>query len=157
MSSLKLKKMTEAEYAAWAPRSRANYAKDKSHANRLTEAEAAKIAEDDFKRLLPQGLHSVDMLFYTMKLNEEPVGYLWLGVRGPESNRKAYVFDIIVEEAHRERGYGRQAMKFAEEEARRLDLGEIGLHVFGFNRPAIRLYESLGYEVTDLVMAKKLL
>lgn len=49
-----------------------------------------------------------------------------------------------------------RANNLTEQEAKNLGLKEIGLHVFGFNAPAIALYESLGYKTTDLVMAKTL-
>jgi predicted GNAT family acetyltransferase len=34
-------------------------------------------------------------------------------------------------------------------------MGEISLHVFGFNHGARRLYERLGFETTSVYMAKK--
>lgn len=84
------------------------------------------------------------------------VGYLWFSIRGAQENRKAFICDVIVEEAQRGRGFGRKAMLLAEQEVKSLGLNEIGLHVFGVNAPAIALYESLGYKTTNLVMAKTL-
>lgn len=154
---MRLAAMTETDFNNWAARSKANYAKDKMRANSLTEAEANEMAETDFLRLLPDGLSSNDNFLFTMKSDDESVvGYLWFAAKGAQNNRKAFIFDIVVEAQHRGKGYGRRAMLLAEEEARKLGLVEIGLHVFGFNRPAINLYESLGYKTTDLVMAKKI-
>lgn len=149
--------MTKDEFNHWAPRSRKGYAEDKRRANGYTEAEANNIADADFLRLLPDGLATKDNYLFTMK-NEAgtSVGYLWFLVRGAENNRKAFIADIVVEEEHRGQGFGRQAMKLCEDEVRKLGLKEIGLHVFGFNKTAISLYRSLGYETTDLVMAKKI-
>lgn len=154
---MKLTKMTQEEYDRWAPRSRAEYAQDKMKANRLTQAEAEEIAERDFHRLLPDGLNSKDNYLFTMKDPQAAqVGYIWFCVRGASDNRKAFVCDIVVEENHRGKGYGKAAMLLVEEEAKQIGLKEIGLHVFGFNKTAIGLYQSLGYQTTDLVMAKTL-
>ena len=155
--SMQLLKMTEAEFNEWAPRSRAGYAKDKMRANAYTQKEAEEIAEKDFARILPEGLNSKDSYLYSLNENQlGRVGFIWFRVQGAEENRKAFVCDIIVEPEFRGRGFGKLAMLGVEDEARKLGLKGIGLHVFGFNEPAIRLYQSLGYETTDLVMAKSL-
>lgn len=154
---MKLIPMTKSDYDHWAPRSRKGYAQDKKRANGYTEEEAAAIAEADFLRLLPEGLGTKDNYLFTMKNDAGgTLGYLWFLVRGAADNRKAFIADIIVEEEYRGQGFGRRAMMLVEDEARKLGLSEIGLHVFGFNDTAISLYRSLGYETTDLVMAKKI-
>jgi ribosomal protein S18 acetylase RimI-like enzyme len=56
----------------------------------------------------------------------------------------------------RGRGFGRAAMVLAEQEARRGGARRLGLNVFGTNTVARSLYESLGYEITELQMSKEL-
>lgn len=153
---MKLVPMTQADFDLWGPRSKNGFAQDKVRANGYTQKEAAEIAEEAFKRLLPDGFKSKDNYLYAMKNEQTTVGYIWFCVRGAADNRKAFVCDIIVEEEFRGKGFGRKAMVQAEQEAKKLGLKEIGLHVFGFNETAIGLYKSLGYQTTDLVMAKPL-
>lgn len=154
---MKLERMTKSDYEIWAPRSLNGYAEDKIKANRLTKKEAYQIAESDFKKLLPDGFTSKDNYLYTMKSeNSEVVGYLWFCIRGALDNRKAWLCDIVVNENHRGSGFGKSAMLLLEEEVKKLGLKEIGLHVFGFNQVAINLYQSLGFNTTDLVMSKSL-
>ena len=154
---MKITPMSEAEYNVWAPRSREGYAADKMKANGLTKEEAGKIAEADFARLLPDGLKSPDNFLFTIKDEKQNIaGFCWFVVRGAENNRRAFVCDIVVEEAYRGKGCGKQMMRHMEGEAKSMGLKRIGLHVFGFNEIAIGLYESLGYETTDLVMEKSL-
>jgi ribosomal protein S18 acetylase RimI-like enzyme len=154
---MKITPMSEAEYNIWAPRSRASYAADKMKASSLTKEEADKIAQADFERLLPEGLKSKDNFLFTLRDEKQNLaGFGWFVVRGPEENRRAFVCDIVVEEAYRGKGYGKQLMLFMEYEAKKMKLKRIGLHVFGFNEKAIGLYRSLGYETTDLVMDKSL-
>lgn len=154
---LKLVKMTEAEFQTWQARNKKDYAADKMKANRLTQKEADEIAERDIKRLLPDGRESADnYLFSVKKEQNELVGYIWFGARGPADNRKAYLYDIVIEDHCQGQGLGKATMLLLEEEVKALGIDEIGLHVFGFNTRAIQLYQALGYETTDLMMAKKL-
>ena len=64
--------------------------------------------------------------------------------------------DLIVEEAHRRRGYAEEAMRLAEAIAREKGASRISLHVFAHNVGARRLYDKLGYEETNVVMSKVL-
>jgi ribosomal protein S18 acetylase RimI-like enzyme len=154
---MKLSSMTEEEYKRWAPRSRQSYAQDKMKANGLTLGEAEKIAEQDFLRILPEGLNSKDNFLFTAKNEEDTIlGFVWYCLRGMEDNRRAFICDILVVEQFRGQGYGRQMMEQVEQEARKQGLKRVGLHVFGFNAAAIKLYQSLGYLTTDLVMEKSL-
>ena len=154
---MRLSRMTEADYEVWGARSRANYARDKARANDITQEAAEKIAKADFERLLPDGLESANSHLFVAKADDQSVlGYIWLLERGPENDRRGYIGDVIIEEAHRGKGYGRKIMELIEEETRALGHKKIGLHVVGYNTPAIRLYESLGYVTTDLVMEKNL-
>lgn len=156
-NTLMLSPMTDEDFATWLAGNKRDYAADKMKANRLTQEEANEIAERDIKMLLPDGRESKDAHLYTV-IDEQhgKVGYLWFSERGAANNRKAYIFDIVIGEAHRGKGYGKGTMKLVEQEVKKLGLSEIGLHVFGFNAPAIALYKSLGYEVTDLMMAKQI-
>ncbi len=154
---MKLFPMTPDEYHHWFNRSQIAYVADKKRANDLTQEQAEKIAAQDFARNLPDGLQSKDCYFYSLKKpNEIAVGFILLLVRGPENDRRAFVGDVIIEEEHRGKGYGKLIMQLVEEEAKALGLNRIGLHVFGYNETAIQLYKKLGYLTSDLVMEKKL-
>lgn len=149
--------MTDSDYAFWQARSLEDYIKEKMKANSLTRAEAEEVGKSDFKRILPEGLGSKDNYLFKMVSDvSEVLGYLWFCVRGAEDNRRIFIYDIIVEEKHRGKGYGKKAMLLAEEKAKSLGVKKMGLHVFGHNKTAIGLYQSLGYHTTDLVMEKVL-
>ena len=153
---MKLVKMNQDEYDFWIRRSIKNYAKGKVKANNLTEKEAKRAAKNDFLRLLPDGLKSKDNFLYSMREQKVIVGYIWFCIKGSAKNRKAFLCDIIIEKSSRSKGLGRSAMVLLEGKVKKLGGKEIGLHVFGFNQKAVRLYQSLGYQTTDLIMAKPL-
>ncbi len=68
----------------------------------------------------------------------------------------AYVFDVEVDERFRGRGFGRALMIQAERLALASGDTRLGLHVVTANTPALRLYESLGYEPTRYNLTKPL-
>ena len=67
-----------------------------------------------------------------------------------------FVFDVEIDEAHRGRGLGREAMRLAEEWTRARGGTRVGLNVFGPNTVARTLYDSLGYRVMAIAMYKDL-
>lgn len=60
-----------------------------------------------------------------------------------------YVAGLAVHDRHRRSGIGRDLMKLAEEQARKLGHDVISLICFTENTAAMRLYETLGYRETD--------
>ncbi|MBC7712515.1 MAG: GNAT family N-acetyltransferase [Rhizobacter sp.] len=155
MSDVIITPMVESEFAIWLDQSKKNY-RDENHKNGMTLEEAQKKSDDDFGRHLPDGLKSVDQYVMSIKASGEWVGTLWFGVRGAADNRKAFIFDIVLNESAKGKGYGKQAMTLLEDEVKKLGLRHIGLHVFGHNTVARNLYTKLGYEITNLNMEKVL-
>ena len=154
---MKLEKMTQTDFEVWAPRSRQDYADDQIRANGLTKHEAYEFSERDFARLLPDGLSTKDNYLYTIKHSDRKVvGYLWFCIRGADDCRKALLCEIVIDENYRGQGIGKRAMLQFEQEVMKLGLNKIDLHVFGYNENAIRLYQSLGFKTTKLVMSKSL-
>ena len=149
--------MTASEFGSFSTQSKTNYVNEKMKANGISEAEAQAVADADFARILPDGFHSKDNFLFTL-VNENlaDVGYLWYCIRGSPNNRKAFIADILVRENFRGKSYGRAAMLLLETHVSSQGLKHIGLHVFGFNDIAQKLYLSMGYQITDLVMEKSL-
>lgn len=157
MSEYRLVPMRESDYEFWVARTRAEYRDEKMKANGYTFEEATRISEESFQKLLPQGLKTRDHYLFTVRDSSDQVlGYVWYAMQGALDNRKAFIYDIVIEAPMRGKGVGRAAMKLLEVEARKTGARAIGLHVFGHNRTAIHLYESLEYRTTDLVMEKLL-
>jgi ribosomal protein S18 acetylase RimI-like enzyme len=68
------------------------------------------------------------------------VGIIWFAVRDKASHPSAFIYDFVIYEEFRRRGYGRQTLTGLEEKAKELGLDTISLHVFGHNQAAIALY-----------------
>jgi GNAT superfamily N-acetyltransferase len=148
--------MQDDEFADWLPLMRDRYAEDMIGHAALPPERARSKAVDDVERLFPGGEPSPDQLLFVIEADGEPVGNLWLAERDDSFHRAVFVYDIRVDESQRGKGYGRAAMVFAEEEARRRGHDHVALNVFGGNEVARSLYRSLGYDENAVSMSKKL-
>ncbi|MFB9165226.1 MULTISPECIES: GNAT family N-acetyltransferase [Arthrobacter] len=119
---------------------------------------ARQQAEASLHKSFPEGRPGLDNAVFTlMDQGGSAVGYIWVGRDHSDDPTAWWVWDILVDSAHRGKGYGREAMQLAEEYARSRGALTLGLNVFGYNASARGLYESLGYETTSIKMRKSLL
>jgi GNAT superfamily N-acetyltransferase len=146
---LTLRPMADEEFVAWLPLLREEYAHDliRDYDLSADQAQARALAEIDGHRTAE---HSV----FVIEVEGEQVGHLWLVERRDAYEPTLIVYDIDVDEPHRGRGYGKAAMVFTEEEARRRGLARIALHVGARNDVARTLYRSLGFDEHEVSMSK---
>ena len=156
LPAVRLRPMTPEEFPAFVADSKAGYAHDiEVHGGQTREAALAK-AEADFPAVMPQGLETPGHAIFVVEAEGAAVGRLWLAERQMGGRRTLFIYDISIDPGQQGRGYGRAAMRLAEEEARRRGIGRIELNVFGGNEVARGLYRSLGYAETSVQMAKTL-
>ena len=156
--SVRLVPMSEASLKAFLQEAVPSYAKDHVDAGNWTAEEALEKARQQYDELLPEGVdteghHLYDILDGT---SGAKVGIIWFMDTPREGVRLAYVCELSIDEGYRRQGYGTQAMRAVEQEVRALGIERIALHVFGHNHPARALYEKVGYEETNIHMAKNL-
>ncbi|WP_409254091.1 GNAT family N-acetyltransferase [Bacillus sp. SCS-153A] len=148
-----LKKMTSEEFDLYLDKAVNNYAKEKAAAGNWSKEEAVENSKKDFEQFLPNREESEDNYLFTIWDDKSSAGVIWLSKIGEDTG---YIYDIIINEEHQGKGYGKQAMIEIEAVAKELGFSKIELHVFGHNQVAKGLYEQLNYEVTNIIMAKKL-
>ena len=141
---LALRRMTDVEFEAFLTGNADEYAGELVAAG-MTEEAAAQQSRDQMAQLLPDGLTSPGMHFFTAWVGEEPVGSLWLCTLDP----MAFVYDIVVREDQRRKGYGAAIMNAAALWTRDRGHQVLGLNVFAHNPGARALYDRLGYQVTQ--------
>ena|SRR6266480_1325111 len=141
--------MEDDEFVAWLPLLREDHAEEliRDYGMSADQARAQAVAEIDGHR--PAG-HSV----FVIDADGESVGHLWLVERRDVYEPILSVYDIDVDQPYRGRGYGKAAMLFAEDEARRRGLTRMALHVGARNNIARSLYRSLGFEENEVAMSK---
>jgi len=77
---------------------------------------------------------------------------LWVQVK----DRKAFIYDFIIDEAFRGKGYGKQALAAMDEQLKSMNTESVALHVLGDNVSAQELYKKMGFEITGIRMRKYL-
>lgn len=149
--------MTEDDFQRFYERAIRNYAEEKTQAGNYSPEEALEGSRREFEELLPNGLSSKDNHLFMIvdETGGQKVGHLWFNVR-QKNPPTAFIYDVEVFQEFRRRGYAEQAFLRLEENVKELGLAKIGLHVFGHNHAARALYEKLGYEITNINMAKAL-
>ncbi|MGA9838823.1 MAG: GNAT family N-acetyltransferase [Thermoplasmata archaeon] len=161
MAALGLAPIPAEEYQRWWDLSVRDYAKDHVEAGNWDAGEALARSEAEFRKLLPQGTATPGHFLYALEDREsrQHVGLVWFHAdrTSKSENRNAvFIYDLLVYEPFRGKGYGSGGMRLVEEKARELGFDTISLHVFGHNRVAIALYEKLGYVPKNILMSKKI-
>jgi ribosomal protein S18 acetylase RimI-like enzyme len=155
---IKLVPMSETDFRAYQEKEIYEYAQEKVRAGTWDQEKAYELSVQAHNRLLPEGLATPShYLFSILEENTgEKVGVIWFARLEEGGKQFAFIFDLIVDEQFRQRGYGAQAMLALEEKVKTVGLDTIALHVFGHNQIAQALYKKVGYETTDIMMAKPL-
>ena len=153
---IQLVPMLESEFDSYVEKTAPAYAAENVKAGYWPEEGALERSRKVFEDLLPQGVKTENNYLFRIQLTEngEKIGMIWMKHEAPR--RHGFIFDFMLDEIERGKGYGKQAMLALEEIARKMGLATLGLHVFTHNIPALRLYEKLGYEATSQNMQKKL-
>lgn len=154
-SDCEVRHPTAEEYASWSAATFNAYVDEIVASGSMSREAAEEKGRRDDAELLPEA--TPGQLIFRVEVDEQPVGWLWLALRNPRAEAGVgFIYDITIDEALRGRGYGRAAMRLAEEEARRNGLHALALNVFGQNAIARALYSSLGYRETSVQMRKEL-
>ena len=148
--------LTPAEFGDYKATSIPMYAREKVSAGEWAEADALRLARDGFDSLLPNGLGTPEThLFGLREAADGPLlGVLWFAIRQRASDRIAYLYEIVIDPPFQRRGHASRAFRALEDKIRDMGLSGIALHVFGHNTGARALYESLGYQATNITMFK---
>ena len=146
-----LEPMDDATWSRWEAGEVEAYAAERVLAGESPE-QAREISRRQHDELLPEGRHSAEHHFFTARVDQAEVGTVWLSTSRP----MAFVYDLVVHEHLRGKGHGARVMQAAAGWAAERGAHAIGLHVFGYNHVARRLYERLGYRVVETTEASRL-
>ena len=156
---VRLRPLHDDELSEFIERGREAYAHDMVDQAGLTPEQAQTKADNDWTRLLPNGRVPAGHHLFAVEDQEtgERVGDLWIAERSSDfEGTAAFVYSVEIYDPFRGRGWGREAMLLAEDQARSLGHSRIALNVFGGNDVARSLYRSLGYAETAVFMRKTL-
>ena len=151
-----LRPMSPAAFAAYRESEIASFAEENVSCGRWPAEGALERSRAEFVELLPQGLDTPDNhLMEILASDDGPVvGHLWFAVEERNGRQAAFVYDIVVLDAHRRQGHARRALQALEGLAGALGFERISLHVAGDNVQAQQLYKLAGFAVTGVSMSK---
>jgi len=156
---VRLVPMTDSEFQIYRKHSIESYAQEHVKAGNWNASNAFQKAEKQFLQLLPDGIASKNQHLLSIEESETGVkiGLIWFAeIHQEASHPRAFIYDFLIYEEHRRKGYGEQTLRALEEKVKELGIETIALHVFGHNQAALDLYKKTGYKVTDIQMAKKM-
>lgn len=149
-----LQTMNQEEFKQYISYAIEDYAKDKITSGNWSEDEAIDLSRKSFERLLPKDEKTENNHLLSIFHNDILVGMIWISQKAPTNPSEGFIYDFVIFEQYQGQGYGKKAMKEAEIIAKELGMNKIGLNVFGHNKIARGLYEKMGYEITNITMAK---
>ncbi|EAF0744131.1 GNAT family N-acetyltransferase [Listeria monocytogenes] len=132
-----------------------DYAKEKVEAGTWDEEESLAKSQDSFNKLLYDGITTPNEYLYSI-ISGEKIGYIWFHVDETRSGKHAFIYDFVIFEAFRGKGFGTKTLAALDVLAKEMKITKIGLHVFAHNQTAIGLYNKVGFQNTDITMAKYL-
>ena len=150
--------MEQIDFEAYCERAIIEYAEDKVRNGNWSSEEALERSRAEFHRDLPDGLQSKDQFIFSImeESSRQKLGMLWVNVKTDTPHHPAFIYDFIIEEQFRGKGFGRQALMALDEKLLSMDVESVGLHVFGNNIIAQELYKKAGYGITNINMKKML-
>jgi len=152
---LTLTPITAAEFQVYKNILISGYADQSVKSGRVAADTSVEWSEEEMVKILPKDLDTEGhFIFKIINTDSELIlGYIWFANQ-PDNKEHAYLFDINLLEEHRGQGYGRKAMELLEIVLKEKGYVALGLHVYCFNEGAIKLYQSIGFETTSLLMRK---
>jgi ribosomal protein S18 acetylase RimI-like enzyme len=150
---IKLEPLQQEDFERFLEQEIRGYAEGHVRNGNWPEDGAVERSRKEFESLLPDGIHSKDQYLWSL-LDEDSskIGMLWVQVK----DQKAFIYDFVVEEPFRGKGYGKQALMAMDEKLKAMNVESVGLHVFGDNIIAQELYKKMGYQITGIHMKKEL-
>ncbi|ETT81439.1 GNAT family N-acetyltransferase [Viridibacillus sp. FSL R5-0477] len=115
---------------------------------------AAVRAKKQLQGYLPNGFLTDQHEFYNIVNENERYGYVWLKI--DETKKSAFLYEIYIFDECRSKGIGTKVMEEIEEYLSLKEILYFKLHVFGTNRKAIKLYETIGFQIAGINMYKTL-
>ena len=150
---VKLRPMEQADFEAYLEEDIQRYAQAHLEAGNWEPSQALEKPRTEHQQLLPDGLESKNQyLFSIIDASDQKLGILWVNIE----NGRAFIYDFIIDESFRGKGYGKQALVALDEKLKSIEVQSVGLHVFGDNFIAQELYEKMGFQITGIHMKKRL-
>lgn len=148
---VKLIPLQQSDYEVFLEHSIREYAADHVRNGNWPAEGALERSREQFDHYLPGGIHTQDQYLWSLvDDSNNKIGVLWVQVK----EQKAFIFDFVIDEKFRGKGFGKQALIAMEETLNSMGAESVALHVFGDNLIAQELYKKAGFKITGIHMKK---
>lgn len=149
--------MTESEFKAYADFTIRSFASESPRFRSVPIDQAFSAVSEEFhSKIVPNGVQTPGHFLWQIIVDQVHVGHLHLGEPVRPVAKELFAWDFLIYEPYRRKGYARLAMIEAGKMLRNLGYVRVGLNVFGDNQAAIKLYESMGFHVSQVQMVREL-
>jgi ribosomal protein S18 acetylase RimI-like enzyme len=149
--TVELRPLSAGDFDRRRPRLIAAFADDLVENSGVSRADAEAESARQLDAMLPGGIDTPGQLLRMAIDDGQEVGFIWIAAAGLSHPDMAWVGVIEVRPEHRSRGIGSRMMLAVEADLRRRGTSRLGLHVFGHNTGAQRLYTRLGYGILNQI------
>jgi ribosomal protein S18 acetylase RimI-like enzyme len=158
MKQVKFVEMTDKEFKDYLDLAIQSYADDKIRAGNYPPESGLEDARKEFAHYLPEGRFTKGQHIFSVVDDESRarVGMIWFATNMEEVPDSAFIYDIRIDDRYQNQGLGTASLLALETKVKELGKRKILLHVFAHNVGAKKLYEKLGYDTTNIMMAKEL-
>jgi ribosomal protein S18 acetylase RimI-like enzyme len=153
--AITLQAMSPEDIGPWLEQSKADHIADRIDTGEDRET-ARRITSAISERLFPGGVPADGQFVFLVTEDGLRVGTVWIGAGQDGPPDVWFLWSIEIDVAARGHGFGRQAVRLAEDFARKGGAIRLDLNVFGNNSVARGLYESVGYRILTIQMSKLL-
>lgn len=150
---IRLESLLQEDFEPFLEREIRGYAEDHVRNGSWPAAGALERSRKEFEFYLPDGIRSRDQYLWSLVDDSgNKIGVLWVQVK----DGKAFIFDFVIDEEFRGKGFGKQALTAMDEKLKSMGAESVALHVFGDNISAQELYKKMGFSIVGMNMKKVL-
>ena len=149
---LRLMDMTIEEFELIKGKMISDYAKDKVKVGQWSQTEAIDLSKETFDEILGSGMNTEGHYFLNVYDKEQKVGFIWIKLMDQE----IYLNNFSIYDEFKKSGYEKEAIQLLEERATEMRAKNIVMHNYGYDEKAVKLYQGLGYKVTDVYYKKNI-
>lgn len=155
---INLTKMTEKEFSKY--KNSNFYVQEILNADdNKSEIDANKKADEQFYKLLPNGVHTINNFLYSIIEKDlgHTIGMIWFAIEKEKTNIVSFGYDIYIDHEYRKRGYATAALEEAMNKSKKLGANTFQVHVFNHNTESLKLCFSAGFKVIQKSSSSQLL
>ena len=151
-NNLKLITMDSSQFDNFREISCAMYARVSPYYRDMSFEVAVELIQNDFNaRFAPEGLTTSDQFFLAIMKDKEQIGYFHFS-EFPKGTKSLFGWNFHIFEKYQKKGLGQASAELAKIFFKEKGYTKVAINVVADNKTAIKIYEALGFQVTQLNM-----